>query len=342
MRILGKGARAAAVASVLVLGLSGCDYFKQLGQQFQQGWTPGPGTTGLLSLMAGANTATLYRGTRFHRVTYGDPQNPSVESWREDVASDGLGNYMLQVTQWLQPALPPAQEALQLQLLGLREGFLFRYGGFAVRDLMQLTSAWSVIDPQVTVTVAGITGNELQFQLNQNAQSRWRVVVEPTTGLVLKATEEDLAGTVLQEEYFETLSFTPDLSGVVWHVPGNSEVSYGLQIPPGTVSFPLLEPALLPQDYRLIDAATLVEPGNGRVWVKQTYSDGVEVAFLVYATTIGDPPPSAADADQVRCVDYGSWTVLDGAVRDYYVIAAGTASVTDLTQMLQSALPPLQ
>jgi hypothetical protein len=83
-----------------------------------------------------------------------------------------------------------------------------------------------------------------------------------------------------------------------------------------------------------------------RVWVKQTYSDGVDSLFFLHG---GSNQPAGGGptitgvwpgkSDSMIVLEGVPWTVATGDVGDERVIAAGKVSTFELLMLLESALP---
>jgi hypothetical protein len=171
--------------------------------------------------------------------------------------------------------------------------------------------------------------------------------VDPQTGLTLRSREELLDGTLVSMTEFTSFTYTPDLSGVVFSEPINSE----LELEPGSpeamqeLGFLPLAPKVIPDGWSMTGFAKLVDPLTHRVWARMTYSDGVELIFFVMGKGEGaghqiDPPasgPPPGDPDRVRKLAVGSWTLIEANLYRGDALVLGRAPDSVLYDLIQSA-----
>ena len=164
-------------------------------------------------------------------------------------------------------------------------------------------------------------------------------------GLVLRAREELLYGTLVAQTEFESLDLAPDLSGVAFSQGLTDEEA----LPPGSkpdltgLGFQPPVPKQLPAGWRLQEVAKLVDPTDDRAWAKLVYTDGVDLLFFLAAAP--EPPQralvggSAAQPARVRALSVGAWTVLQGDLAGHELVVMGKADEEVLADLIRSALP---
>ena len=290
---------------------------------------------GLVNKISRSTSSIPFLGTRVYRLFDGAPLGAPELSYREEVASDGAGQFSIEVLDLITPTMLPSDEAIQLQLLSARGGLLYQYRGFAIRDLVQFLDNFTLVDLQSTVTIAGIAAAEYEVL---GATTRWTLAVDTTTGVVLRAVEEDLTGEFLSSIEFESIDYAPDLSTVAWHQSSILETQLALN-DPSPFTFDVLNPVLIPNGYQVVEFSQLTEPVTGSVWAKRTYTNGVDMLFFLQTdqaapVDLATPYP----ANQVSSSRVGSWRVLDGQVSGQRVILMGKVTDSELAQLMQSSL----
>ena len=310
---------------------------------------PGGGSDDdLLGKMVEAHFGVPFQGERTIQVFYG-PQGLDELRYTEEVAADGDGRFAVTPLDVLAPSLPWEDEQVLLLILGNREGFHFRYPDFYVRERELFLQRYQLIDTGSTMSVAGLECHDVLVSRDPNPSGViWRLAVEPDTGLILRAQEED-GGGLLSLMEFTAIDLTPDLGSVDWHVSANQETD--LDINGGNLKqllgFEPLLPHLIPDGYQLWETTTVIGPGpNQPTWVKFVYTDGLYEVFFLHGGRQSPPPSGNTSAqvwgfesDAVRSFSMGSWTVLDGLAQDQRVIASGRVPEADLARLIQSALP---
>ena len=264
---------------------------------------------------------------------------------RENVYSNGKGRFAITFHELIQPRLSGNELESFRENLQRRQGLHYRYRDFAVRDLDLLFGNFTSTDTGTKTLVAGRECATLSIERTRNPDRRYEVAIDLRTGLVLRALERRLNGEQVSLMEFESLDLSADFSGVAWHQPVNQERVYpSLSELPPEVAFAPLEPKVLPPDHELTEVATVVD-AEQRVWVKQTYSDGIDSVFFLHG---GSNQPATGPAiagtwpgksDSVVVLEGVPWTVATGDVGGERVIAAGKVSTFELLMLLQSALP---
>jgi hypothetical protein len=226
-----------------------------------------------------------------------------------------------------------------------REGFLFRYRDFLVRDRQLFVENWRTIVLDQTVTVAGRLCQRYRVERTTGEACTFELSVDAENGLVLAFQELDERGEEVAAMVYESVLLDPDLRSVIWHVPANEErrldplVDLTEQI--GTQA---LEPRLLPEGCARLEAATVeggtAADGAAERWLKLTYTDGVEPVFFFQRLDSGLEGSSApASASRVTVFQVGSAVAIQGRVDGFDLIVIGKASEAELLDLIESALP---
>ena len=299
------------------------------------------GTSQLIDLMISAQTSLLYQGVRRYEAHYTFDGVPQDLEYTERVSADGTGQHALDPLDLVVPTVTPAEEALFLTLQKSREGFFYRYRDFVVRDKDLLFANYQVVDTGQTVQILGRTCAQLEIELQVAPDTKVFLSVDTANGLVLSSREEDLLGNVLTRTTFESLDLAPDLSGIAFHQPTNSEevLTVGLQQALGFVAH---QPKLLPNGYQLLDVAKVVSPLDGRIWAKFSYTDGLRLFFFLHGGNFAptkqlDPGTGSTSADEVLSLPVGSWTLVQGFVQGRRILALGRLDEQSLYDRIQSA-----
>jgi len=187
----------------------------------------------------------------------------------------------------------------------------------------------------------------LTIQRREGADRRFTVDVDPENGLVLRASEQLLDGTLVSRLEFLEIDLDPNTSAISFHQSLTGEVS----LPMGSANalrdelgFLPHEPRQLPAGYALIELAKLEDPQDHRTWVKQVYSDGVELLFFLEAEppelpTHHVPPSGAQKPGTLRALSIGTWTVLQADLQGRDLIAMGKQGELALADAIRSAFP---
>jgi hypothetical protein len=299
----------------------------------------------ILDLMVGASERVKFQGVRRYEAHYSDATGAHSLVYRETVSSDGQGSYAVDPLELLEPQLAPVPESQFLLLQKVRERLLFRYRDFEIRDLAAFTDNYLAVFTGQTTTIAGQAAERLRIQSRTQTDRRYVVDVDPTSGLVLRAREELLDGTLVAQTEFESLDLAPDLSGVAFSQGLTDEEA----LPPGSkpdltgLGFQPPVPKQLPAGWRLQEVAKLVDPTDDRAWAKLVYTDGVDLLFFLAAAP--EPPQralvggSAAQPARVRALSVGAWTVLQGDLAGHELVVMGKADEEVLADLIRSALP---
>ncbi|HEX6884618.1 MAG TPA: hypothetical protein VF530_14685 [Planctomycetota bacterium] len=289
-----------------------------------------------------ARQAVAHRGTR--RLEF-----PAVagaaSSYRERITTDGQGGFALEP---LDAHLASAGEWVEFELVQrVREGFLFRYRDFAVRDPERFARNWSTSTLPRTEVVAGRDCALYRVERRQGEPRAFELALEPESGLILASREYDAGGRLVAEMRYETLQLAPDLSAVAWHQSGNLERPVDVPALATELGVRCLEPRLLPAGYGPFEVAT-VQDDEGTTWLKRTYSDGIETLFFLQALERASRSTGAAsagagvqdvEAGKVMVFELGSARAVQGRVEGFRILAVGKVGETELLDLVESALP---
>lgn len=339
-----KRALLALLGTGLLLAVAGCE----------QGSSPATQVEGLKEqdaslpafLRSDARLRVAHTGLR--RLEFAPVSGPGL-AFRERITTDGSGHYSVQPVDSLESSVLD-WNSFELQQV-VHEGFIFRYRDFLGRSQRLLARNWLVLDRGQTATVAGRTCKRFRVERTRGAAVAFELSVDVEADLVLASQEYDGGGQLVASMTYETFELAPDTSGAIWHQPANDERPLDLAGNIGEqVGSQALSPRLLPLGYELLEAAT-VDDGEGRRWLKLTYTDGVEPLFFFQALAepapagksarmdgraIGDP---TASTSAVVVFQLGAATVVQGHVQGFDLIALGKVPQVELLDLIESALP---
>ncbi len=304
-----------------------------------------PSTQSLFQRIANSRRVTTFQGVRRVElfVDEGTVQDHSV--LRERVSADGNGAFGIESLQVLEPPMSNTEHALFIALQSLRQGMNWRYRDFSIHDVGLFLQNYRATDTGATgLVVAGRSVIELEVERIDQSGSIYTLLVDPLTGLVLKAHEESQEHVLISEMCYESLELAPDLAGVVWHQKLNDEQSLPTIGPlTAMVGFEPLVARALPVGFQLQERTSVIDPLDHSKWVKATFTDGVENLFFLHGGPIvadngirsGVPE---IEADLVEVTVASPWTIARGNLRTQRVIAMGKVSEDDLLHLLRSAL----
>jgi hypothetical protein len=287
---------------------------------------------------------TAHQGIR--RLEFA-PRAGAGFSFREEITTDGKGNYSLRPLDSESATLDWATFEL---MQTLREGFLFRYRDLVVRNERLLARNWEVIDLGHTIEIAGRSCRALRVERLKGERIVFELAVDRETRLLLANRRYDAQGNLVSSMEYETFRLEPDTTGTAWHVPANEEQPLPLRDLGPTLGQRILEPRLLPEGFALHEAATVVD-GEGERWLKLTYVDGIDTLFFLQkleqpagpgavgrrpGTSFDAPPP---ETSQVTVHQVEHITVAQGQVEGFSLIALGPVSETELLDLIESSLP---
>lgn len=296
----------------------------------------------ILDGMRAAPDTTRFSGTRRLWMRFEDEGTPSVLEYDETVYADGAGGFAIEPGPVIVPRMTQAQRELFEILHRTREGFLFRYRDFRVRDAALLAQNYRVVDLGTTTVVAGRTCDELRFETTHGDSRKYFVAVDHDTRLVLRCEERAGQGQPVARMEFTSFSLAPDLTNVTMHVDAPS-----ISIDPAADNRPVLGFALRKPRITFghpLAHAERVE-ANGRTWARLVYDDGIEPLFYLHSgrsTASGVPTPvldtSVEGAAIVRVFRAGPWTVAQCHRQGAVYVVVGKLDEPRMLQMLQSAV----
>ncbi|MDF1797732.1 MAG: sigma-E factor regulatory protein RseB domain-containing protein [Planctomycetota bacterium] len=325
------------------------------------------GTSGAVDLITQIQQAPYlvsHSGVRRVESNYNlDGQNDHLV-YREEVFTDGQGGFAINPLGAITGATLPAGDFQLLQKA--REGFHFRYRDFLVRDLAAFLQNYKLTSFGQVVQVAGRDCLELSIE-RKDASLSFDLAMDVETGLVLRYRELDASGHTYSKMEYESFDPAPDLTGVTLHQPSNQEQPLDPSTPAlAQLGFQPFIPKLLPSSgFFFVEASSVVD-ALGTTWAKLSYTDGIETVFFLDAGPrlpesalgvgvkssssppgtgglSGGPDGTAPELqDGVRCFVDGPLTVVWGEVLEHRMILLGKATQSELSGMLQSALPTLQ
>jgi hypothetical protein len=263
----------------------------------------------------------------------------------ESIATDGQGRFDLRMEDLISSTVvDPAQFAL---IHEAREGFVFRYRDFLVRDPLTFTRAWSLVDGGPGPAVLGRPVRSYQAERMLPPATRYELLVDEATGLILASREFDEADRLVATMEYTAFSQSVDVASTAWHVPSNQETvldsDEDLQEALGIVP---LSPKLLPAGYRLLEQATIVDDQQ-HVWFKQTYTDGVEALLFAFDVTNeialagagGAVPPTDLARERLYYSRSGRIAAGEGRVAGHELFVIGKLSENEVKNVVLSALP---
>lgn len=329
-----------AAAFLLCAWFAGCERIDGHAQQPQ-----GAGTQELTvsagplraSSASDPRSSVAHTGTRRIEFT---PVSEEHHSFRESIATDGAGHYSIQPLGPAEGSIPNWDVFELTQRL--REGFLFRYRDFSVRDAELFARNWSEA-PLAQTEVAGRLCRRYRLERTTGPRIAYELSVDEETGLVLGSIEFDDQGRPVASMVYETFQPDPDLGAVAWHVPANDERPFD---PQEDLGVRVLEPRLLPDGFGALEVCTVVD-GLGSRWIKRTYSDGIEPLFFLQGASAAEPgqprasslAPVPASLGAVVVLRLGSVTVIQGELDGFDLIVVGKAPEAELLDLIESALP---
>lgn len=319
---------------------------------------------GLFERMARATQTVRFGGTRRIEYHYAVAGIPQTLIYSEHVVADGSGGFAIDPERLIAPQLPaPQREAFEL-LQKEREGFMYRYRDFDVRDAALFAENYSVQAGDAPAPVCGRACTELQVSRRDIASpSRYVAEVDTETGLVLRFDEYTPANVLLSRMEFTDFTLSPVLDGVEFFTPHHPGTPLdAAQEDAATLGFQAAHPRIVPRGYQLL-RSELVEEG-GRKWVRRFYGDGVENMFFLHAgpssavphdahggpvvpgggggtgagITSGPGTHGGVETVTVRVCNVGPWTIAEAVRGSQNLMVIGKATEAEVLQALKSAL----
>lgn len=224
-----------------------------------------------------------HSGERRIRTTRRLPSGqPRVAEYRESVGVDGRDNFQLECIEVLQS--PLADPSDFIDRMNRNEGFLYRYRDFHITDSDLLIENYVVLQFGRQLDVAGRACFTLELERRDDPQQNepiigWDLAIDLETGLVLQW-QRTVNGSLTDEGVYEWVTYGVP-STFVAHVGSNQEYSFEPSEVRSLFTFDLTTPTMLPHGFQRIDRARVVD-AEDVVWLKETFSDGIEAAFFLY------------------------------------------------------------
>lgn len=296
-----------------------------------------------LESIVDAPMKVAYSGKR--RVVFDylvDGQNQHLD-YTEQVYSDGGGKYLIDSVTVIAPAMTDEQRDVFVMMQRARDSFSYLHRDFRIRDLALFEQNYALTVLPRRTTVAGRTCVVMDVRNQSAGTNRYRIEVDPETGLVMRWRETATDGAIVATVEFQSFTLNPDLTHVSLH---GTQFAVEPLVPatiPAQMGFPVLLPRLLPHGYQLTRAERISEQSGP--WARVTYGDGVEQIFYLYADVSPSVVPHTAatpdplfGAPVVWVYQIGPWTAVQGQFGNKRCSAVGKVSESALLDMIQSAI----
>ena len=281
------------------------------------------------------------------RVDYFGENGEALQSYREEVISDGRSKYSLKVIESL---IPVASDWEILRRV--REGFSFRYGDFELRDRMLADQNFVITSDLTSFIIAGQSCDHYSITPKRASGNSYEVWVDSETGLVLRSHRFDQNGVLRFSREHENLNQMPDLSRAIWFQGAHDErlldPSKALE---GQVGVPVFIPRQVPPGYQLLRSFQL--SASDGLWLKLVYTNGIEPLFMLERPTPlkqGPKGPKAGDFGQnnpeqsqsdnrLMVFDQDEISAAQIELPEGIFEVVGSIHLQELMDMLISALP---
>jgi hypothetical protein len=294
----------------------------------------------LLSSMVGAPERVAYKGKREVEMVVQVSGRNQTLTYREEVGADGQGKFKVNPTKVIAPRLDSDQSQLFLMLQEARDGLVYRFRDFQVRDVERFLGNYDLKIIDGEVVVAGVPCVHFIARRMEGEGLAYDVWVDPKRGLVLRWEQRDGGGELLARVEFVELAYDPEVMEM--ELRGDLFVTTALDptapLAP-QIGFEVLDPRTAPAGYELVSAERFVGP-EGRVWLRRVWDDGVDrLAFLQSEPEGGRALAAGPSLGPVDVVEASAWSIVLGELKTSRVILLGRVRATELLDMLQSALP---
>ncbi len=256
-------------------------------------------------------------------------------AYREDVGSDGQGNFAIETIEVITPH--PNPDLFRL-LQDQRQVLSYRFRDWRIRDVDRFFQNYQALVNTETHQVAGIEVVQVSVERIGGGERRYVVDIDPNTGLVLAYEEYATSdGMLLAKVAFETFAYDGDVSDMQLtnRLFQTEEHDLGADLQ-AIFGFEPLVPSYSPGNGFVMQPMIekLVAPDGE--WSKVYLDDGLEVVMLMSqsATLTTD---NTHLLGVLRSMQVGAWRSLRGALGGQPVIVAGKVSEDDLALTLQSA-----
>lgn len=311
----------------------------------------------ILELLAAGPESVPHEGVRLVEIYQPDEfgvLQPLI--YREQVAVDDAGSYSIKPLSVDTPVSPDAQTFLLLQ--EGRGGYLFRYRDFRLRDLNLLVSNYLLnAVASAPVEIAGRSVELLSFTNLSGEGLDYEIWADVETGLALSTEVFDGSGQLIQRTVYESYTHGAPTTFVPYREQ-NAEIVADLANPdPKVLGVAPIEASILPDGYQLHALSSVMDP-DGLRWSLATYTDGVEVVFLLGRNADALPAPdldgnlavaspifgalegmSDDQGDRLFGYEAGRILILDGRYGDQLRIAVGAQPAELMQAFLESSLP---
>ncbi len=298
----------------------------------------------------GVLDALPFRGIRrvwqLHGAASGAPPEPL--SVLEEVAGDGAGSFSIELIDVVE--LPSTIESSLFPLTHERSVDVYwRTRDFRIRGVSRAEQNYGFVEHAGSFSVAGHACRRVEIQRVTpigGRPGRYVVDIEPSTGFVLASREFDAQGQEIQSMSYDSISFTPDFTGL--ELRGGTFSGAPLDLYSSlesVVGFGVLVPDVLPQGFEITDAVLISVPPSftvnaesfltGGDWVRFTGTDGIESITFAHGNTVA--ASSGVVQSSIRIVSEGAWEYGFGRVAGVSFVVAGRVDAQDLRRLVESA-----
>ncbi|MBL8863076.1 MAG: hypothetical protein JNK02_13860 [Planctomycetes bacterium] len=262
---------------------------------------------------------------------------PTSLIYDERVTADGNGRYLIEPVAVSAPSMSLPQREVFEELQRARQGFFFKYRDPRIRDVERFLENYALHVVAEPAVVAGVECVEIEIAPRRGTLRSYRLSVDASTGLVLRALERDATGTVVATTTFLEFTRDPALEGVAFHVerfPGHPLEA--LAVLPGP---PPAAPQVLPAGYREVTSDVVDLAGTS--YLRRVYTDGFEHLFFLERRPAA-AAPGALQAEStnvtVRIAEVGAFRVAEALRSGGSLFVVGKIAEADVLAVLRSAL----
>ena len=266
-----------------------------------------------------------------------------VLTYREKVVTNGDGKFSVRPIEALS-SVDPEWQFRQLN----REGFIFRYRDFTIRDPDLFARNYTLTDLDAPRFVAGRLCADYQVTGRGPTPTVTYLSVDKT-GLVMRYEEFDGKGQRVSSMIYETFEPRPNLADAIWFEGVHDEQRLDLSKDLGKQvggNFP--KPRLVPKGFELREAYSLVDGDHD--WVKLVYTDGVKPLFYLFhereepragkLETVGSTArtgPVQAEAESIIVFNIGAARAAQAILFEGSYLVVGKVDEAQLVDMIESA-----
>jgi hypothetical protein len=289
-----------------------------------------------LALVPDAPERVAHSGVRRIEVHVDVDGVPTSLAYDERVVADGQGHYSIELAQVLQPTMTQPQLEIFEEMQRARQGFFFKYRDLRIRNLDLFLQNYAVDVLDGVQVVAGVECVEIDVSPRLPRGTRYRLAIDPRTGLVLRAVERDQNGQVVTSSEFLEFSDNPGHGHVEFfqeRFPGIPLA--GAPLPPGFVP---VTPQVLPEGYREVTSDLLEVAGDH--YVRRVYGDGFENLFFLQRREPAPPSGQGAESatHRVRLAQLGAWRVAELVETRGSLFVLAKVSEAEVLELLRSTL----